>query len=95
MTARDSRMRAGHSRHPRMIILDIALGPSASGDWNVASEPHSVAFGSRKEALKFAAALARNHAHRGSIVLLNIEGADGQWRLFTHELKAPGGIRDE
>ncbi|QWT22050.1 DUF2188 domain-containing protein [Bacillus sp. NP157] len=84
----------GHSRptlpHPHaMLVFDIPLSPP-SETWHV-SHPDGQChtFSARHAAVCFAAKLAARLDHVNGGAYLSIEGADGKWRLFTPELKAP------
>jgi hypothetical protein len=73
-----------------MIILDVPFEPTTDTLWQVAvSDGRLRQFASRESALVFALSEARSRGGQergGSFV--NIEGADGKWRLFDPELKS-------
>lgn len=70
-----------------MIIFDIPYAPSHPGKWSVeASNDGYSEFKSRQDALRFAVSAALKAQHGGD-TLINVEGVDGQWRMFDHQAK--------
>lgn len=74
----------------QMVIYDVPFDPVDSAMWKVSSARCGERrFASREHALSFAMSETRAAALRepdGAFV--NIEGADGKWRLFDPELKS-------
>lgn len=70
-----------------MIIFDIPYAPLQPGRWSVevSNGSHSE-FKSRQDALQFAVHAALT-AQPENDALINVEGVDGQWRLFDHQAK--------
>lgn len=74
-----------------MLIIDVPYPAQADGTWGV-DQPSGAIYGfanrmdAVRHAAKTAATLSSGH---GGPVLLNIEGEDGDWRLFGPDLKAP------
>ena len=75
-----------------MRLFEIPFDSEPSGDWVVPVVGDSERrFASRDKALAFALTLAnedRNHGYGDSLVC--VQGADGQWRLFTPDLLPAG-----
>ncbi|HEV2679538.1 MAG TPA: hypothetical protein VGV14_03485 [Rhodanobacter sp.] len=70
-----------------MIIFDIPYAPLHHGKWSVeVSNDGHPEFKSRQDALRFAVSAALTAGH-GDDTLINIEGVDGQWRMFDHQAK--------
>jgi hypothetical protein len=71
-----------------MIIFDIPYAPLRHGEWSVqvSNDGHSE-FKSRKDALRFAVSSAVHAQQRGDDTLITVEGGDGQWRMFDHQVK--------
>ena len=71
-----------------MITFDIPYAPVRYGIWSVdVSNNGQPEFTSRKEALRFAVAAALISHQLGDSALINVEGVDGQWRMFDHGMK--------
>ena len=71
-----------------MIIFDVPFARSLNGAWLVnVSNDGCVEFKSRQDALWFAIHRARKAQQAGTEALINVEGIDGQWRLFDHRAK--------
>ena len=71
-----------------MIIFDVPFARSLNGAWLVnVSNDGCCEFKSRQEALWFAIHRARKAQQAGAEVLINVEGIDGQWRLFDQHAK--------
>ncbi len=71
-----------------MIIFDIPYAPEPSGGWIVhASNDLHAEFRSRTDALRYAIDAALHEEQRGDTSAINIEGADGRWRMFDPNAK--------
>ena len=71
-----------------MIIFDIPYAPEPSGGWLVQASNHLRAeFRSRTDALRYAIDAALHEELRGDRSAINIEGADGRWRMFDPNAK--------
>lgn len=74
-----------------MLVFDIPFHPPHN-TWTISLPSGACrAFAERHEAVRFAALEAsRLTSREGKQIYLSIEGADGKWRLFGPDLKAPG-----
>jgi hypothetical protein len=71
-----------------MIIYDIPYSPIPAGAFVVnSSHDGAQKFPSRTDALRFAIEAALRAGDRGEVATINIEGADGRWRLFDRTAK--------
>jgi hypothetical protein len=71
-----------------MIVFDIPYAPPHHGEWSVgASNDRRSTFKSRLDALRFAISVAVKAQQQGNDTLINVEGVDGQWRMFDHRAK--------
>jgi hypothetical protein len=71
-----------------MIVFDIPYAPPHHGEWSVgASSDDRPNFKSRLDVLRFAISVAVKAQQQGNDTLINVEGVDGQWRMFDHRAK--------
>ena len=71
-----------------MIIFDVPFARSLNGAWLVnVNNNGGCEFKSRQDALWFAIHRACKAQQAGAEALINVEGIDGQWRLFDHHAK--------
>jgi hypothetical protein len=73
-----------------LLVIDIPFRP-LDRIWTIQLPTgEQQRFSSRQEAVRFAARQASQFASNGGRpAYLSIEGEDGVWRLFGHDLKAP------
>jgi hypothetical protein len=72
-----------------MVIFDVYHLPNEGETWTLQIDGRTFPFAAKALALAFAVDQARLNARRGIKSLLNIQGADQVWRLFSADLRAP------
>jgi hypothetical protein len=76
-----------------MIAFDIFYEARPGGMWDLRLSNESARFfPTRLAALAYAIREAGRRKSEGTLVQISVEGADGRWRAFDSEMKAPNSL---